>query len=239
MLKMAEEKSNFKWNNRKKATETAVTLKVEEKLTPEAAVERVMAEYEGVYFVNGKEISEKRFNNFIARVEAEKKYKASKTTPTEVELSQTKIKALLDKGELTDLQAKVLESVYNQLASYVFGTSDVTLADVAEDSGLKKDRIKGALGHLIKKGFLRTEEITIGEEKVNAIFIEKQELFNDDLIKYQNEMEEAGEDKPKGNDITPEDIRPEAVDLDEDAITQEEMEKVMAELHAKENESVV
>jgi hypothetical protein len=83
---MAEE-SKFKWNNRKKATETAVKFKVEDSLSPEEAVKKVMGEYEGVYFVNGKDITEKRFNNFVARVESEKKYKASNNTPTEVTLS--------------------------------------------------------------------------------------------------------------------------------------------------------
>jgi predicted transcriptional regulator len=221
---MAEE-SKFKWNNRKKATETAVKFKVEDSLSPEEAVKKVMGEYEGVYFVNGKDITEKRFNNFVARVESEKKYKASNNTPTEVTLSQSKIKLLIDKGELTELQALVLDSVYNQLASYLFGTSDVTLADVSEDSGIKVDRVKGVLGHLIKKGFLHTEEKEIGGEKLNVILIndDKRELFNDDLLKYLADLDE-------------EQVKVENEPNDEDDISDEELKKVMSELNNAEKE---
>jgi DNA-binding MarR family transcriptional regulator len=233
MLKMTEKQSNFKWNNRRKATETAVKFKIEDGMTPEEAVKKVMAEYEGVYFVNGDEMSEKRYNNFIARVEQGKKYKASKSTPKEIEVSQAKIKVLIDKGELTELQATILDSVFNQLASYQFGTSDVTLADVAEDTGIKQERVKGALGQLKKKGFLYTEERKIADEKVNVILIvkEKRELFNDDLIKYQEAMEKEGLDATLEDNITPD-----GVEFDEEVITQEEIEKTLAELAEKDKE---
>jgi predicted transcriptional regulator len=119
----------------------------------------------------------------------------------------------------------VLDSVYNQLASYLFGTSDVTLADVSEDSGIKVDRVKGVLGHLIKKGFLHTEEKEIGGEKLNVILIndDKRELFNDDLLKYLADLDE-------------EQVKVENEPNDEDDISDEELKKVMSELNNAEKE---
>lgn len=177
--------TEFKWNNRKKATETAIQLK-SEGMTPEEAVKKVLADYEGVYFVNGSEISEKRYNNFIQRVEEEKKYKASKSDPIDAEITQVRIKELADKGELTDLQAVVLDTIFNALATYKVGLSDLTLADIAEYSQLKVDRAKGALGHLIKKKYVKTEENEVGGEKVTTIYIEpsKYGLYNDEVKPY-------------------------------------------------------
>lgn len=205
---------NFKWNNRKKATETAIKLKLEKGLSPEEAVKKVMKDYEGVYFVNGSEISEKRYQNFIERVDKEKKYKSGSKNEEKKEtheFAQAKIGELVDKGEITEFQATLLDAVFNSLASYEVGTSDITLDDISTETGIKTPRLKGALGHLIKKGYLRTEEIKKEDETLTCIFIEEDKygLYNEDVKAYHANLEK---------------------DSDSEEVTDEEIEDAISEL---------
>ncbi len=209
--------AEFKWNNRKKATETAIQLK-KEGMTAEEAVKKVMEEYEGVYFTNGKEISEKRFNNFIERVSKEKEYKASKSSTLEKELKHSKLKEAFERGEITALQATFLDGVYKSLVNYAPGESDVSLKDVAISTGLKVESLKTTLAGLVKKKFLRVEPVKIGEEQVDCIFIEesKYNLFNDDAATYHEEYakmfpEEEASEEPKGELEPAEEAEKEAV----------------------------
>jgi len=185
--------TNFKWNNRKKATETAVEYKVEKNMSPEEAVKAVLKEFEGVYHVNGDDISETRLANFIKRVADEKKYKKSAKAETpKLDLTHKKIEVLVDKGELTELQARVLDAVYVLLEGNHPSFSDATLEDVSDYTSLKPNQIKGALGHLMKKDYVETKETTFAKDKTaTTIWIneDKLDLYNDDVLEFKRGME--------------------------------------------------
>lgn len=172
---------SFKWNNRKKATETAIKLKKEEGLSPEEAVKKVLAEYEGIYFVNGKDISEVRYNNFIKRVEEEKQYKQPTTTSINLDLKHKKLVEFVENGVLTELQAKVLDDVFENLEGFKIEESGVEIESFVKESQYKPLQVKIALRNLEKKGFIFIKELEDdSEERSEYIFVQtsKQNLFN-------------------------------------------------------------
>ena len=189
-------KEKFKWLNRPKATMTAVAIKQEEGITAEEACKRVMEEYEGVYFNNPKLISNKRWENFIERVEADKTYKKAKSEVPDYKITQKAIDLLKEQGELTELQAIALDGLFNLLAPYEIGYSNAQVEDIAGVTGLKPEQVKGTLGHLIKKGFVYVDEMEVGEETQNLVFIdnEKYELYNDEILGNKKGLEDEVEE---------------------------------------------
>jgi len=198
-------KAKFKWLNRPKATMTAVTIKHEENITAEEACKRILAEYEGVYFNHPELMSPKRWENFIERVEADKTYKKSKTEIPEYTFTQKAIELIKEQGELTELQAITLDGIFSLLAPYEVGYSNIQVEDVAGVTDLKPEQVKGTLGHLIKKGFVYTDEMEVGDETQNLIFIdnEKYGLYNDDILAKKEGVEL---DKLKEEDEAMDDI---------------------------------
>lgn len=171
---------SFKWKNRKKATEVAIQLKNEEKITAEDAVKKVLAEYEGTYFTNGSEISETRYNNFIKRVEEEKQYKNTTPTPKKSKYKNKNLVSLVDSGDVTKLQAKVLDMLLTNLEGFSIEDNGVVLDAFVKDSNMKPLQIKNSIRHLEKKGFIIIKEVSEGDESSECIFlnIDKEELNN-------------------------------------------------------------
>ncbi|QKE56415.1 hypothetical protein [Bacillus phage YungSlug] len=151
---MAE--TNFKWINRKRATEVAIEYQTKEGVTPEDAVEYILTNFEGKYFENGTEITTKRFENFIQRVTVKKEYKKSAKNIPDFEIKTQYVLDKIEEGELTELQGIMLDFVGRHLVAYEDGHSDLEVKDVAKGTGLTEKQVKGILTHLIKKDLLET-----------------------------------------------------------------------------------
>lgn len=212
---MSEEKKKFRWKDRRKATETAIQIKHEQGISAKEAVDLVLKEYEGVFHENADLITEKRYQNFIERVEKEKKYKSPppKNTKIDYEFTQDKIKALYESEELTGLQATVLDVVFAALAPYSIGFSDVTVNDVAAKLDIKTSSVKGALGHLIRKNYLFTKEVETNQGNITVIDIpeDKLDLYNENIKLFKEKLEQEKREYESNLDMEEEEENEEVV----------------------------
>lgn len=175
---------SFKWKNRKKATERAIELK-KEGLSAEDAVKRVLDEYEGVYFENGSEITEVRHNNFIKRVEEEKKYKKSTPKTINLDLKHEKVIEHVKSGDLTELQAKILDAILENLEGFNVEESGVEIESLVKESEYKPLQIKNAIRQLEKKGYVLVRKLE--DEDSDFVFVEldKKDLLNSNEDKLE------------------------------------------------------
>lgn len=163
---------DFRWIDRVRATQLAIHLKNEEKISAYEACKRVIQEYEGELLVYPDLITQLRWDNFLERVENDKNYnREGEDYNHSFKFDSTE--NLYLSGDITYLQAVILDVTLNLLKSKQ--KDDVLAEDVLENAeNLRQATVNISLTNLAKRGYLIIAETVTSEATERTISLSEE-----------------------------------------------------------------